>query len=416
MQNKQIYAALEIADHEVRLMVGEFHETRFNVLRVERVNITGIHMKNIVNEQNVIAAITKAITSASDTLGYKIERVLLAIPSVGVARFNKKVNVYMEEGSKRVRLSHIQTGINEAITFKPEGNLELVNIGCIKYIVNGITSRKAPLNEVCDCLSMKIDLLYANRETVYSYARCVEKAGLEIMDICLDAYAIAEEAAIFEQTVDKYVILIDLARHNTTLSLFTHGKLVSCELSEHGYGEWIEELCKTYGLPVDVAFRLFKNCSLQSDAISDSIIYIWSESGEQRQLSERQLFEIVNPHVNEWIETINNSCEPIINSGNVRYLLSGEGLEIQGLEDKIKEMNAPVQIYIPQTIGARDCSLVTCLGLFYEWRSQLSIRRDDRICCDLHDVDKVIKEVKKKSVNEDSGFTKKLKSMLLSEK
>ena len=42
MQIKQIYAALEIADHEVRLIVGEFFETRFNVLCVERVKTTGV--------------------------------------------------------------------------------------------------------------------------------------------------------------------------------------------------------------------------------------------------------------------------------------------------------------------------------------------------------------------------------------
>ena len=37
MSDKQIYASVEIADHEVRLVVGEFYETRFNILRVEKI-------------------------------------------------------------------------------------------------------------------------------------------------------------------------------------------------------------------------------------------------------------------------------------------------------------------------------------------------------------------------------------------
>ena len=171
MKRKQIFAALEIADHEVRLVVGEFHETRFNILRVERVKTTGITNKVVVDEQNIVGAVMKAVQNASTVLGYKIERVLLAIPSIDVTRFNKKVNVFVEDGSKRVRLSHIQSGINEAISYKPDEELELVNIGCIKYITNGITSRKMPLNEVCDVLTMNIDLLYANKDIVYSYAR-----------------------------------------------------------------------------------------------------------------------------------------------------------------------------------------------------------------------------------------------------
>ena len=106
--------------------------------------------------------------------------------------------------SGKVRLSDVQNGINEAIQYSPEENLELVNVGCIKYVINGISSRKLPLNEVCDAFSMEIDLFYANKRILYSYARCVEKAGLQILDICLDAYAIAEEAAIFEQTIEYY--------------------------------------------------------------------------------------------------------------------------------------------------------------------------------------------------------------------
>ena len=46
MERKQIFAALELADHEVRLVVGEFHETRFNVLRVERIKSSGIVNKD----------------------------------------------------------------------------------------------------------------------------------------------------------------------------------------------------------------------------------------------------------------------------------------------------------------------------------------------------------------------------------
>ncbi|MCI9292568.1 MAG: cell division protein FtsA [Erysipelotrichaceae bacterium] len=417
MKRKQIFAALEIADHEVRLVVGEFHETRFNILRVERVRTSGVVNKTIVDEQNIISAIMKATKKASDTLGYRIERILLAIPSVDVTRFNKRVNVYVEDGSKRVRLSHIQSGINEAISYQPDDDLELVNIGCIKYITNGITSRKMPLNETCDVVTMNIDLLYANRETVYSYARCAEKAGLEIIDICLDSYAIAEEAAIFEQTVDKYVILVNLERQNTTLSLFTHGKLVSCEVLESGYGKWLEPLRNQYGLPIDVGFRLIQNtCALEEKEVSDSVVYIWSEAGESRQLREREVYACIKEAIQEWFDMINETSQPIIDSGNVRYVLSGEGLEIQEIEKRKGDLNAEAQIYVPQTIGARDCGLVTCLGLFYSWKTQLAIRKDERTSCDQRDVEKAVEGANKPSVDDESGFTKKLKSMLLNDK
>ena len=37
--DKQIFAAVEAADHEIRLIVGEFFNTRFNIIKVERVPV-----------------------------------------------------------------------------------------------------------------------------------------------------------------------------------------------------------------------------------------------------------------------------------------------------------------------------------------------------------------------------------------
>ena len=59
MEKKEIFASIEIADHEVRLVVGEFYETRFNILRVEKAAVTGVVDKRISDEQNVVNGIIK---------------------------------------------------------------------------------------------------------------------------------------------------------------------------------------------------------------------------------------------------------------------------------------------------------------------------------------------------------------------
>ncbi|MGX8851991.1 cell division protein FtsA [Amedibacillus sp. YH-ame10] len=414
---KEIYASVEIADHEIRMVVGEFYETRFNILRVEKTEVKGIEHKEIQDEQLVVNAIIKTVKKVEEALGFRIDRVLMSIPSVHVTRHNKKVSIVPEASSKRIRLSDIQKGLNQAITFKPESDLELVNVGCIKYITNGITSRKMPLEEVSDILIMNVDLLFADKEIVYSYARCVEKAGLEIMDICLDSYAVAQEAAVFEQTVDKYVILVNLSRDDTTLSLFSHGKLVSSEVIPEGYGTWLHEFEIEYQLSNKISFRLLQNtCTFDTANAKDSVIYIWSSGNEQKQLTEKQVCEVVVPKIDEWIQKMNETCLPIIESGDVRYLITGEGCEIQSLAEKISIMNAPAQIYVPQTIGARDCAYVTCLGLFYSWKEQQNIRYDDRISVDASSVEKSLNVAAPKVMSDEGGFTKKLKSILLNDK
>lgn len=414
---KELYASIEIADHEIRMVVGEFYETRFNILRVEKVEINGVEQKAIVDEQMVVNGIIKTVKKVEEALGFRIERVLVSVPSVNVVRYTKKITVVPEATSKRIRLSDVQNGLNKAISYRPEEKIELVNVGCIKYITNGITSRKMPVDEVCDVLTMSVDLLYADQETVYSYARCIEKAGLEIMDVCLDSYAIAQEAAIFEQTVDKFIILVNLSRQDTTLSLFSHGKLVNCSVIPTGYEAWLSDFKEEYQLSTKVSYRLLQNtCTFDVQKAKDSVIYIWSKGNEQMQLSEKTVCENVAPKIKSWIAEINEACAPIIENGDVRYILSGEGCDLQSMDDLIGELNAPSTIYVPQTIGARSCAYVTCLGLFYSWKEQQDIRHDERISCDLGDVEQSLQVANKKMTNDEGGFTRKLKSILLNDK
>ena len=61
MDDKQIFAALEITGHEVRLIVGEFFNTRFNIIKVEQVPCTGLSLNAVEQPEEVVDAIQKVM-------------------------------------------------------------------------------------------------------------------------------------------------------------------------------------------------------------------------------------------------------------------------------------------------------------------------------------------------------------------
>ena len=414
MANKQIHASVEIADHEIRLVVGEFHENHLNILRVERVRHNGVENQNIVHEGSIVNALMKACENASRVLGYKIERVLLAVPSINMKKLNGKVNVSVK--SSRIQLADIQRGINEVIMSDHDENLELVNVGGIKYVINGITSRKLPLNEECDQFSMDLDLFYCDKSTLYAYANVIEKANLEILDICLGSYAIGEEAALFEQAVGNYIVLINLERQTTTLSLFSRGKLLNSEVLYEGYGEWLTPLANMTGLKSEVCVRLLsENAVLMEKDYSDGPVFLWASNEQEQTLSLKQLHDAVKPAVDKWLEMMHNACQPIVESGNCQVVLTGEGCEISGMDEVVSKIYEKAMIYVPQTIGVRDCALTTVLGMFYAWREINMIRNSKAIVADERLIDEASKTTKGKGTDE-SGFTKKLMSIIMNER
>lgn len=416
MSKKRVYASIEIADQEIRLVVLEIFESRYNVLRVESVACSGVQNQTIVNEANVVSAIRTAVTNAQAALGYRIERVLLAIPSVNVMRSNQKVHVQIEDGTKSIRLFHIQQGYNKAIQKKLGDDVEFVNANRISYIVNGQETKKIPLSQTCEEFTMDIDLLYANKEMIYAYARCIEQANLEILDLCLDSYAIAQETAVLVQSNDRPIIQLDLEKDHCTMGFFTNGRLISCANLENGYNSFVEDITKKYSLSDEVGYRLLQNIfSGNEDENSDVIVYIEQKEDMRVEITAKELANVCLPKIRQWIANVNEACTPIVRQGNAKYVITGKGSNISVLKDMDKAFNAEALIYEEQSIGARDGSYVCGLGMAYAWQDINRIRHSDKISANNNELEASIDSINQQSKNGEGGFTKKLKSVILSE-
>lgn len=417
MSINKVYASFELADREVRLIVLEIFEGQFNVLRVERVACDGIQNQKIVDETSVVQAIRKASNNANAALGYRIERALLAIPSVNVQHVEQRVHVQVEDGTKYIRLFHIQQGLNKAVQKKISDDIELVNIGRITYEVDGQISTKMPISAPVDEFYMNVELLFADKDTIYSFARCIEQANMEILDIYLDAYAIAQESAVAVKSQDRLMIQLDLEADHCVLTLFSHGLLYSSTVLEHGYRWFIEEIKEQYGLSDAVCFRLLQNVfNTEVDPALDKIIYIEQRSEQRIEITAHQLTEVVFGRIKEWIHDVNDACEPILQQGPSEFVLTGKGANIGIFNQLTSEFRSNATIYAPQNVGARDASFTCCIGVFYAYNDINKIRHSNKICANVNELGASIDAINHKARNgEEGGFTKKLKSVILSE-
>lgn len=403
-----ILASLQIADYEIRLLVGEFKDGRFNMLHLETTKCDGIVNKEIINSVSVKAAIQTTIEQAQKKLGFHLHKVLLVVPSIGFNRTSKRVNVFIGENSL-ISDEHINMGIDKFSQQTPSDEVVLVNLAAVKFITNGISSRKKPTGDKCEVLTIEADCLYASKTLIFEYVGIVEKCGLKVLDICLDAIALGEEAAIFEQSLDRFVIGIGLERQSTTLALYHKGSLVNCETLDHGYGDWAMEIKEQYGFSSADCYRLLNNAlTFDVDEISDTVVHLWSENGETKYLTERELVELVINQVRKWIEKINDSCLPIIEKGSCKYVISGSGAQIIALKSVLNLFNADTGIYVPQTIGARNPTLSECLGAVYNYYQ--NYKTDNEQCSvDVLEIDKLLEQVKRGQ--SDGTFTRKLKKI-----
>lgn len=386
---KQIYAALQLVDDEVRLLVGEYFSTRFNVIKLERCPCQGISNFRIKDREEVKNAITQLLDKVSKSIGARVEKVILLLPAVGMKRYSLKVQAKTAHGY--LDKSDVAKALQEALRSDVDRNYLVINTVLIRYTVNGISLRRLPEKEVCDYFSVDIDLLCIEKELAFEYVSLVESCNIGVMDVFLDSYASAKEAALFEQTMNQNVILLDIGKKSTVFSLLAKGKLISCEYLPEGLSKMSEALIQHYNIPENIAYRLLKFNTTASEVTEKRVVYASGNGKEETVVRTKDICDVCGPLIHDFVEKICGTCQPIFESGATNITLINEGAEMEALREALeKRSKAHVRTYAPETIGVRDVELTALYGAFFLYRELAEIRKDMESSIDLLELENVV--------------------------
>ena len=413
MAEKQILAALQIESNEVRLLVGEVFNTRLNILMQEVVPCKGLDGIRIVDQKAVAQAVKSAVNNVTSHLGTPITGVLLSIPAYRFKRETRSFSKVIDAGDRKITYGDIQDIYRKALSVNVGGDVEVINITSNKYKTNGIVYRKMPVGEQCDILEADVDLLCCDKMVTYDYAAVVEQAGLSIIEVCMDNYAVAKEAALFEQTMRNYVLSIQLEKQHTMFSLIYDGKISSSENDTIGYASLATPITEKYGLPEKNALKLLmKYARLDQKDFNRRPLYSWTINGITNTINDYELYEVVKEPADFLARDYRGLCEQILEQENVTVIISGEGTEIQGIDKVLADkFNKPVKCYYPETLGARAGKWTVCLGMFYAYVDQNGVRPKDESSVDLNAYEAHLNTVVEEQVHEE-GFTARLKNIL----
>lgn len=420
MSDKQIFASVEVADHEVRLVVGEFFNTRFNIIKVEKIPCYGLTYDKVINADEISNALRKAASSTKRTIGAEIKKVILAIPSYRMKKYSLRSTVDVTGIDGVITIQDVRNAIRKAESMNISKEYALIQTVPVKYIVNGIATRRIPLGEKCSQLSIDVDLLCSDRKLAYELVSCVENAGLQVLDIFPDIYAIGKEAALFEQAVEKQVIVLKLERESTSLGLFKKGRLQTAALMPVGLGYMVQGSVDQYGIKTTDAVELMKySVRFNQKTYTTNPVHIWSQDGETKTITEREFMESVQENVSNWVANVVKTFTPILQAGPTTVIITGEGGETEGLSELISEkLNADVKCYIPETLGGRNAGLTATLGLFYAYQDKLPISGyiDDSLDMDAFKKSVSYREKKKETDSKEDTLTSKLKGLFFEDK
>ncbi|MEG0365224.1 MAG: cell division protein FtsA [Coprobacillus sp.] len=363
---KDIYAVLDIGSATVKLLVGEVVSSHVSVLFAKKIISHGINKGRIENMPAVVSEIALLVKEASETLNAPITKVALCIPSFST-------HIYQSDGITKVNSPLDQITSDDVVRalklskrFERDDDEEIISVVPTMFHLDTTSTSEIPLGKKSASLKAESLIITTKKKLLYSYVSAVEKAGLEILDITINAYACAKEAfdAVYLQ---EGAILIDIGYKHSTVAFFEGGYLKYIAQAPVGGYDLTKRIASSWQIPMDKA-EVYKvkygTCDLYIG--DEDVIHTTLDKNIEVHHTQRDLAVVLSDAVKEIMEVIKTKIDVIDDGRSYETVIVGGGGELPDIDRIASEvLESSVRTYRPDTIGARDMSYVSCLGMMY---------------------------------------------------
>ncbi|MFB6466552.1 cell division protein FtsA [Cytobacillus sp. Hz8] len=367
MNSNEIFVSLDIGTSSVKVIIGEMVNDSLNIIGVGNVKSEGLRKGSIVDIDETVHSIRQAIEQAERMIGMHINKVIVGIsgnhvflqPCHGVVAVSSENREITDEDVARV------IDAAQVVSIPPER--EIIDVIPRQFIVDGLDEINDPRGMIGVRLEMEGIIITGSKTILHNTLRCVERAGLEIMDIALQPLA-AGSLALSKDEKNLGVALIDIGGGSTTIAVYDQGFLRATSVLPVGGDHITKDLSIGLKTSSEDAEKIkikyghaFYDLASEEEVFSVPII----GSDQHQQYNQLEISDIIEARMEEIFELILKE----INRLGVRglpggYVLTGGVSNTEGiLELGQAVLQNRVRIAIPDYIGVREPQYTTAVGL-----------------------------------------------------
>lgn len=367
MNSNEFYVSLDIGTSSVKVIIGEMMNESLNIIGVGIVPSEGLKKGSIVDIDETVHSIRKAIEQAERMVGIEIKQVIVGVsgnhvslqPSHGVVAVSSENREITVEDVIRVKEAA------QVVSIPPER--EIIDIIPTQFIVDGLEEITDPRGMIGVRLEMEGIIITGSKTILHNTLRCVERAGLEIVDICLQPLA-AGSFALSKDEKNLGVALVDIGGGSTTVAIFENGFLKTTSVlpigGEHitkdisiGFRTTTEDAEK---IKVKYGYAFYDHAS-EDEIFSVPII----GSDQHQQFNQLEISDIIEARIEELFELVVEELKRLrVYDLPGGFVLTGGVANTKGILELAQDVfQNRVRIAIPDYIGVREPQYSTAVGL-----------------------------------------------------
>ncbi|RSD28105.1 cell division protein FtsA [Mesobacillus subterraneus] len=367
MNSNDIYVSLDIGTSSVKVIIGEMVNDSLNIIGVGNVKSEGLRKGSIVDIDETVHSIKKAVEQAERMIGMKINQVIVGVTGNHVSLLPCHGVVAVSSDNREITNEDVARVIDAAQVVSIPPEREIIDVIPKQFIVDGLDEINDPRGMIGVRLEMEGTIITGSKTILHNTLRCVERAGLEILDIALQPLA-AGAFALSKDEKNMGVAMIDIGGGSTTVAVFENGHLRGTSVIPVGGDHITKDLSIGLRTTTEEADKLkLKHGHAFYDHASEEEVFEVSIIGsdQQQQFNQLEVADIIEARMEEIFSLVQDELKMM----NIRdlpggFVLTGGTANMQGVLELAQDIfQSRIRLAVPDYIGVREPQYTTAVGL-----------------------------------------------------
>ena len=354
MAKNDLVVGLDIGTTKICAVVGEQDGDVVDIIGIGTAPSTGLRRGVVVNIEQTVQSIKKALEEAELMAGCEIRSVYAGIAGSHIKGFNSHGVIAVKGGE--VTQKDVERAIEAAKAVAIPLDREVIHTLPQEFIVDDQRGISDPLGMAGVRLETKVHIVTGAVTSAQNIIRSCHRAGLDVADIVLESLA-SSKAVLTGEEREIGVAIVDIGGGTTDIAIFSKDSIKHTSVLALGGNNLTNDIAFGLRTPMQSAekIKVEHGCALADLVDSDDIIEVPSVGGrESRAMSRRVLAEICEPRVEEILSLVDQELmkSGFKNSIAAGVVLTGGSSLIEGMQELADQIfDLPVRIGYPAGLG-----------------------------------------------------------------
>lgn len=318
----ELLVGLDIGASKVAVVVAERDDVsgEAQIIGIGQAAAQGIRKGLVVNLEQAVQSVRRAVDDARNIVGLSIEEVTVAFGGSDVTSIRSRGMISLGRTSRQVTVEDIGRVIEAAQTeIVPALNQTIVHTIPIEYAIDGHSGIDDPLGMTGVRLEMELQSLIAPTSVVQNVITCVERAGLRVRGIIIKPLASALGVLTVEEA-GAGAVVIDVGAGITGVAVYAEGKPKRLAVIPVGGDHVTNDLACVLRVPMSTADILKRKVSLDEEGERLEDVLEFENRGKTFTCTVQEVVNVISSRLEELFGTL---VETEIAEANVSVLPAG---------------------------------------------------------------------------------------------